>query len=347
VRHFRIVECLGGDSQGYAYRAELDTGDHTVILYEYLPQGLARRETAGVVAQAGQQDVFSRACSAYATRLREVGLIGHPALPVMDDIWSEGGTVYAFGPWQPGRSLAAELGTLSGPLDGAQLATWLRSLADALSALHRQGLVHGNLSPQMVRVLDTGELSLPPAAGGLHTEHAPAWHAPEQHPLNPRPTPTGPWTDVYQLSALAHQMLLGHAPPAVMRRWEGVPLERLERNAQTLDERLILALRKGLAMQARTRPASVDEWMSLAGWPNRRQHARHGDGGSGLETLKGMPARAAALARTGVPRGHQPVSPAIQSRLDLLERRRARTPGWVWFSLALAIIATLGLLLGP
>jgi serine/threonine protein kinase len=360
VRHFTVADCLGFDQQVCLYRAESSLTLDSVLLYEFLPAGLAARGSHGVIALPGKANALTRELASYTTRLRAAALVGHPALPVLEDIWLENGTVYGVGPWRPGRAFSTDLATRNGPIELKTLNTWTRSVCDALSALHRHDLVHGNLSPGLLRVLDTGELVLPLVGSTRVTEDAPAWTAPEQHPLNPKPMPLGPWTDVYQLCALLHLALTGHAPPSVTRRWEGVPLERLAALSGKYPDAVVNAVRKGLSMHPTTRAPSMDAWLSEAGIPDRRERPRyaengeaatseHGDDamGDAMREIRPQPVGAAVPLRTmPTNSGHMPLSESVEQRLDSLEVERTApsTPAWVWVAVLMALGALAGLI---
>ena len=360
VRHFTVSDCLGFDQQVCLYRAESGLSEDSVLLYEFLPTGLAARGSHGVIALPGKANALTRELASYTTKLRAAALVGHPALPVLDDIWQENGTVYAVGPWRPGRALSTELATRTGPIELKTLNAWMRAVCDALSALHRHDLVHGNLSPGLLRVLDTGELVLPLVGSTRIHEDAPAWMAPEQHPLNPKPAAVGPWTDVYQVSALLHLALTGYAPPPVTRRWEGVPLERLAALSGKYPDNLLNAVRKGLSMHAATRAQSMDAWLSEAGIPDRRERPRYpghdetanGDGTDASSTEAPRDSRSrpitspAPLNAMPTNSGHMPLSESVEERLDSVEvkRKPPPTPAWVWLSVLLALGALAGLI---
>lgn len=359
----RVVEFLAADHQTAVYRAERVDRDEAVMLYEYLPAGLAQRGPGGVQAAAGKAEPFARGQAAFTTRLRAAALVGHPALPAIDDIWPEKGTVYALAAWRPGRSLLAELSTRRGGLDASTLGVWVRTLCDALSSLHQHELVHGNLSIAMVRVLDTGELLLPPVGHGVPAEDPPGWSAPEQHPASPKPGPVGPWTDVYQLSAVLLQLMTGRPPPPLARRWQGeTPFERLGELAGRFPEQLVLTVKRGLSMQAAARPQDTRQWLAEAGLPDRREFARydpHEPAPSPLsETGReaGATSRPADLGdapfRTSSPvplapnSGHMPLRQTVEERLERAETQVPRgTPGWVWGAVVMAVAALAGIVL--
>lgn len=302
IRQCTVLDAVATDTQGCLYRASTADDERSVLLYEFMPAGLALRRADGVHPRPGKADAFAKAQSAYALRLRAAALVGHPALPTLDDIWQEAGTVYAVSPWRDGRPLTVELSARAAPLELRTVQNWARTLCDALSALHRNDIVHTRLSPAMIRVLDSGELVLPPVGNGHHLDEVPAWVAPEQHPLNPKPVGVGVWTDIYQISALMHLLLLGTAPPTVLRRWEGAPLERLSALVGRVPEGLIVAMRQGLSMHPSARPQSVAAWLELAGLPDRRERSRYDlDDVSDAPSAAARAPAAAAVAEVAAP----------------------------------------------
>ena len=355
VKQYAVIDSVGFDTQGSLYRAECTRTQRTVLLYEYWPQGLATRRAGGIHAAPGRADAAARALSAQATRLRAAALIGHPALPTLDDIWEQDGALYAAGPWRPGRSLMTELTARAAPIDADMLRTWARTLCDALSALHRQDLIHGNLSPALIRVLDGGGLLLPPLGGTVFESDAPPWVAPEQHPLCPKPHATGPWTDIYQLSALLHHAITGLPPPAVTRRWEGAALERLAAVSGHFPAELLLATSKGLSMHPAARPQSTEQWLDEAGLPDRREHMRYEEDEVGAADVAGAPRAvvdAAAAAATVPGRGmaaavaDEPLSDDTgPSFSDLEDHPAPHTPVWVWVAAILAVGGLVAILL--
>lgn len=117
----------------------------------------------------------------------------------------------------PGGDLAARLGT---PLPRATALDLLRQAAEALTQLHRQGLVHRDVKPANFLLRSTGALvladfGLVARAGDPDTGAAagaivgtPRYVAPEQL----QGTPAAPAGDVYGLGVLLHEMLAGRPP---------------------------------------------------------------------------------------------------------------------------------------
>ena len=141
---------------------------------------------------------FARECAAMAAASRDPHV-----LTVLDS------GVHDARPW-----LATELhrrGSLAahgGPLDVPGALRVLARLADALTAAHAAGVVHGAVTPAEVLVTDAGEPVLGGFAvarlAGADPEHA----APEQLDGGP----PSPRSDVYSLGGTVWELLAGHPP---------------------------------------------------------------------------------------------------------------------------------------
>jgi serine/threonine protein kinase len=354
VRQFAVVDCLGVDLHTGIYRAQSIDTEHPVLLMEYLPAELVERRAEAVHPVPGAAERYKSAISRYASRLRDVAELGHPAIPMLDDIWQDQGTLYAVGPWQGGRSLLAELADRPSWPDPQLLQQWARAMCDALTALHRQQLLHGNLVMHMFRVRQTGELILPLPGGDVFAMDVPPCMAPEQHPLNSQPGPVGPWSDVYQLSAVMYHLMTGAAPPTVLRRWEGAPLQALSDKPTHWPAALLAATQKGLSMHHDARPQSVEEWLDLAGLPDRRTRRRHE-----LDPAAAVPLDKAIIRGPGVTTptmgltgaGFADSKTALRiprqgfDDMEIVEEPPDEIPIWVWLCLGVAVAAFISILI--
>ncbi|MGW5648763.1 hypothetical protein ACWEV3_15620 [Saccharopolyspora sp. NPDC003752] len=89
----------------------------------------------------------------------------------------------------------------------------LAGLADPLDALHRRGHSHRQLAPQSIVRIDDENLALRDLGASTRTP------VPGEHATYPAPEQTfrrsgliGPWTDGYQLAAVAYHQISGHRP---------------------------------------------------------------------------------------------------------------------------------------
>jgi hypothetical protein len=83
----------------------------------------------------------------------------HPNLVGVYDAIDEGARAYVVREWVDGESLR-ELVTQEGPLDPARATSIARAIADALTAVHATGMVHGNVHPGTTLIADDGRVVL-------------------------------------------------------------------------------------------------------------------------------------------------------------------------------------------
>jgi len=168
------------------------------------------------------------------------------------------------------RPLSAIAAAASGGVPQARIRRVLADLAGPLAELHSQGRVHGAIAMSTVGLDSAGKahLLVPPlepaadAEGGARLEGYAAF---EQYTDDPE-RPCGPWTDIYALSAVAHAMLVGAAPPAALARCVKdtyAPLAGRELGAY--DRTFLQAVDRGLSMKHSARPQDMDAFEQAFG----------------------------------------------------------------------------------
>lgn len=102
----------------------------------------------------------------------------------------------------------------------------LSAIGTTLHRLHERGLTHRGLAPDGLIELDDGGLVLRDLGLAAHhvtrNEHPGSYQAPEQHMRGSGDI--GPWTDVYQLAAVAYDLIAGRPDFALpLTAWAPVP----------------------------------------------------------------------------------------------------------------------------
>jgi hypothetical protein len=116
----------------------------------------------------------------------------HPNLVGVYDAIDEGSRAYVVREWVDGESLR-DLVTHEGPLDPARATTIAHALADALTAVHATGMVHGNVHPGTTLIADDGRVVLADARADSADDHE---------------------TDVRAVGGILYYSLTGHWPHA-------------------------------------------------------------------------------------------------------------------------------------
>jgi eukaryotic-like serine/threonine-protein kinase len=190
------------------------------------PRSIAYRAHDGALKQPVVLKVFARGSCAreeWEARIRRSGemwsALGHPNVVAVKRAGWWDGVPYVVEEFVPQGSLASQLA--SRPIPVRQALGLVEQLAEIVSYVHRQGIVHGNLKPSNVlfaadgipRIGDfrppVGLMPLPLPADGDDTGGA-AYLAPElvaAPDSEPRPH-----TDVYGLGAILYRLLAGRAP---------------------------------------------------------------------------------------------------------------------------------------
>ena len=253
---FRILQPAGVTSATENYVAEQVSLKRKVSLRVIRPD-------LGAQPDAGER---------FAREVKKLATVDHPNVVRVIDSGSSEGKLYLVTEHVEGALLAKELKG-SEPLMPDRALDLLTQVADALSAVHDRGLVHGELEPRSIvvsgaraRVLDFGIARLLDAESPgervtvvMRTIASPQYLAPEQ--LQGREAT--PASDVYALGVLAYRMLSGELPA----RGKPQPLGGHLADQTELSELLV----RMLATEAGKRPPAREAWTKLKKLPRPQE----------------------------------------------------------------------------
>lgn len=199
---YRLYEFLANGDTGEVWQA-LDLGTDRAVAVKLLYPDLA--------ADARLVDRLLRA------RAELTGL-WHPSIARLLDVVVEDGVLALVTDLVPGTDLARRLAR-AGPMDWTAAAAVAESVADALSAAHRIGVVHGDVKPSNVVIPPSGDgparltdfsVNLLVRAGRRHPEPFDRlrYRAPE---ATEGAVPAPP-SDVYALGAVLAEMMPAESP---------------------------------------------------------------------------------------------------------------------------------------
>lgn len=214
---FRLEDSLGNGSAGEVWRARHERGNYPVALY----------------FPAEGDEAFLR------SRFEEIASLHHPMIVRAYDMRRVPGQdgLYMAADWQEGDSLDTIIEN-SPSIDQTTVLGWMRDLVIALEFVHGQGVLHRNISPDAIVIVQGRprlvEFSLLPESNsraGL-IEYS-----------DPRVAKTGwcPEADLYALAATFLSLLAGVTP----RTSRGVPLEPAQIE-KVLPAALPAAIRRGM-----------------------------------------------------------------------------------------------------
>ena len=201
LRGYRLVEQIGEGAFGVVYRATQPHIGREVAIKAVPPE------------LANHPDFVRR----FEREAQTVARLEHPHIVPLYDYWREPDAAYLVMRFLRGGSLE-EL-VKAGPLEPNRAASILDQVAAALSAAHRQGVVHRDVKPGNVLLDEEGNAYLtdfgvaldagsPEKASGTMLRGTPAYLSPEQVRLDP----ASPQTDVYALGIVAYEIITGVHP---------------------------------------------------------------------------------------------------------------------------------------
>ena len=201
LRGYRLLEQIGEGAFGVVYRATQPQIGREVAIKAVPPE------------LANHPDFVRR----FEREAQIVAKLEHPHIVPLYDYWREPDAAYLVMRFLRGGSVEELL--RSGPLEPQRAASILDQVAAALSAAHRQGVVHRDVKPGNVLLDDEGNAYLtdfgvaldagsPERSSGTMIRGTPGYLSPEQVRLDP----SSPQSDVYALGIVAYEMLTGALP---------------------------------------------------------------------------------------------------------------------------------------
>jgi WD40 repeat protein/DNA-binding SARP family transcriptional activator len=202
LRGYRLLEQVGEGAFGIVYRATQPQIGREVAIKAVPPE------------LANHPDFVRR----FEREAQIVARLEHPHIVPLYDYWREPDAAYLVMRFLRGGSVE-QLLLEKEPIEPERAASILDQVAAALSAAHRQGVVHRDVKPGNVLLDEEGNAYLtdfgvaldvgsPERSSGTMIRGTPEYLSPEQVRLDP----VSPRTDVYALGIVAYEMLTGVHP---------------------------------------------------------------------------------------------------------------------------------------
>ena len=266
---YLVGDVLGRGGFGITYIGFDLSLESRVAIKEYYPSGAAmRREGESELYWSSSYKFHSSREDAKNYFLKEARKMARveniPSVVRVRETFLANETAYIVMDYVEGETLKARL-RREGPMTYTACYALLRPMMQDLCKIHRQGVIHRDISPDnimiqgdgSVKLLDLGaakdlnkhsdEVSVPVGKNG----YSPM----EQYLNNGR---IGPWTDVYALCATIYYACYGVRVPQSLERLEQDTLRFDLPTREPIPPYVVGALRKGLAVRAADRTQSVD-----------------------------------------------------------------------------------------
>ena len=253
---YTIEKKLGEGGFGITYLAKKKNGDRIVI-----------KTLKDELVTHPQFDWFREEFRDEALLL---SLCRHPNIVQIDNAFSEGKLPCIAMEYVEGENLW-DLVQNRGILSETEALKYICQIGKALKFVHEKGLLHRDIKPQNIMLrgnnyeavlIDFGlARGFIPNLTQLHTVGLTHGFAPPEQYIEE--AKRGEYTDVYALAATLYYLLtIKVPPPAFTRNIKDALLPPKEQN-KIISDRVNRAIIKGMALEAKNRPQSVQKWLEL------------------------------------------------------------------------------------
>ena len=285
-KRYRINSVIGEGGFGITYSGWDITLNTPVAIKEYYPSGLVTRsatlgKTTQVVplSQAKYGNQFRDGIDRVLDEARRTAKFRNtPGIVGIYDFFEANNTAYIVLEYVDGETL--DVYCRNNRMDNTTLFNLLVPVMDALQALHNEGIIHRDISPDNIMVDKEGNLRLLDfgAARGFSEESSTTMsiilkksYAPEEQFRSKGNQ--GPWTDVYALGASIYELIAGQTPPSSIDRLAEDEIVDIRKIAPSLTKGQADAIMKALAIKAPDRWQSMSEFKSALLWTGSRSYS--------------------------------------------------------------------------
>lgn len=228
-KRYCIGEVLGKGGFGVTYKA-FDTVDSKIVaVKEYYPSGLVHRDTGTTqisVSSKQYKDNFKVGADKFFEEAKMVSRFnGNPNIVNVYEFFYENGTVYFAMEYLDGVDLKHFVKERGGKLPQENVLYIADIITDALLIAHSMNVLHRDISPDNIFILNNGEVKLIDfgAARQVLAEQSKSISVILKQGFAPleqyqRRGKQGPWTDIYALGATLYYVITGKMPDEVTER---------------------------------------------------------------------------------------------------------------------------------
>lgn len=265
---YEIINLIGEGGFGITYLGHNKILDIPVAIKEYYPQGYASR----IVSQNLTVTITNNTKNAYFDKwkmkfLAEARILAKfanlPGIVNVYDFFEQNGTAYIIMEYLHGITLKNYV-EKNGPMDTSTVFKRLIPVLTSLEKIHKQGLIHRDISPDNLMLMNDGFLKL--YDFGAAREYSDATQQNFSVIIKPCFAPEeqyrskgvqGPWTDVYSICATIYFSITGVVPDDSLQRAFSDELKKPSELGVNISPKIEAALLKGMSVRSADRFDSV------------------------------------------------------------------------------------------
>lgn len=274
-----VGRVLGEGGFGITYMGWDNSLEIRVAIKEYYPSGLVTRElneeNRGTVSvyMGNKQKDYETGLSKFLDETRRLAKFrNNPGIVGVSDFFEENKTAYMVMDYVDGITLSAYMKEKGGRIPAAQAVEMLSPVIRSLEEIHKENIIHRDISPDNVMVQKNGTVRLIDFGAArdfseknksLSVVLKPGYAPEEQYRTK---GVQGPWTDVYALCATLYKMITGITPEESMERIVGAGLKKPSELGIEIPQNVEKTILRGMEVKAEKRIRSMADLLrSLSG----------------------------------------------------------------------------------
>ena len=265
---YLIGDALGDGGFGITYIGRDLTLDMRIAVKEYYPNGCANRSNIisnEVTMTHGSHGIdYEKDMKRFLSEARVLArFCNEPGVVGVRDFFRENGTAYIVMEYLDGITLKDHI-TTYGPIPAETFFRMIDPMLQVLGDIHKQGLIHRDISPDNIMMLKNGRLKLLDFGAArevtgdksLSVVLKPGYAPEEQYRSKGQ---QGPWTDVYAMCATIYKCITGITPDEAMQRVFEDELKPPSELGIAITAEQEMVILQGLSVKSSDRIQSMDD----------------------------------------------------------------------------------------
>lgn len=269
---YRVESVLGEGGFGITYLAVDTFMNEAVAIKEYFPSLFVTRDTTfGISSQitviTGENEIdYEKGLTRFEKEVANLAKFQSVSgIVSVKSFFKENNTGYMVMEYIDGITLKSYLHENGGKLSYDQTILMMQPIMDALSVVHKEGIIHRDISPDNIMVTKEGVLKLIDFGAARYVGQddksltvllKEGYAPPEQYRTDGK---QGAWTDIYALCATMYWMISGEVPidsiSRVVSEDKLKPLRELANVPKNVDR----AIMKGMSISQKSRYKTIEK----------------------------------------------------------------------------------------
>ena len=268
---YTVGRAIGFGGFGITYIAWDNKLMQKVAIKEYMPSEYATRVPGNLTVTIYDGERYTEFMTGLQKFLDEAKRLAKfqnvPGIVRILDSFSENLTAYIVMEYLDGMTLKQYLAEHGGKLPYEEAVEFILPVLAALQAVHKEGIIHRDISPDNIFITEDGEVKLLDfgAARYASTGYSkslsvilkPGYAPAEQYLSHGE---QGPWSDVYATAATLYRMITGVVPEEALERKEKDTLKPPSALGAKLPKNAEKAILNALNVRVENRTASAEEF---------------------------------------------------------------------------------------